>query len=275
MKNLLIIFLLLFLNCSKDKIPLDTEPAPEVGPNRYIRGKVLLDDQKIPSNCPVVFDKLFVGAFTDSLGNYEIFIPDSLVNLSGIFKVYYFLYDYDLDSLSIEIKNGNVVWGQEDVNNEGFLKTITLKQIISQVATSDKSQCIVGERIRFATTINNTSQRILQLHTIGYIVLGFYDIHTKNSSWRGSGGVADLSPHIDPGDYFYGTEDIKIKEIGEGYFFPVYSIDRGYKIPISITEFIWNSRFDYKNLVSSGFSFFVFIDDSKNLNFPLVNVTQN
>lgn len=244
-------------------------------PEHFIRGNVILENQTNPAHCPVIFDKFMIGTITDSLGYYEIFIPDSLADLTGTFKVYYYLYDYDLDSLSVRIDKGKVKWGQEDVDDEGLLKTMTLKQIISMEVTSDKNQCIVGEYVRFSAIIKNKSQRTLTLSTSDIIMFGFHDIHSKSTSWRGVGGASSDNPHIEPGGIFNHDTNIAVKQVGEGYFFPVHSLKRGYKIPVFITEFIWNSRFKYENLVTSGFSFFVFINDPKNLSFPIVKVVQN
>ncbi|MFH1943577.1 MAG: hypothetical protein ABIL68_15865, partial [bacterium] len=99
--------------------------------------------------------------------------------------------------------------------------------------------------------------------------------NTKSTSWWHPWIVSTDEPYIYPGEYYDLGAEIKTKEIGEGYFIPVYYIKRGYTIPLVIQDFVWNLRFQYENLVTTGFSFFVFINDPKNLSFPLVNVIQN
>ena len=260
--------------CIRKKTPVGP-PDEEPDPHRFIRGRVLLESQNNHAHCPVVLDSVIIGTITDSTGYYEILIPNGLSDLTGTFQVYYYLYDYDLDSLAVRIENGQVVWGAIDVLEDGFLRTITLQQLLSVHATVDKETYGVDESIRLYVTISNFSGRTIWINSSTMGLLGFYDIHTKETEWKtGQDPTADYV-RIDPDCSWQTDEETRRNKTGRGYFIPIYRLVRGYELPISVYSFFLDLEQQYGDAIYPGGPFFVFINDPKNLHFPLVEVVEN
>lgn len=256
--------------CTRNKNPII--PA-EPDPHQFIRGRVLLENQTNHAHCPVVLDSLNIDTLTDSSGYYEIFLADSLSKVSGTFKIYFYLYDYDLDSLIISVKDGKVVWGEKDVDQNGNLKTITLQQLLAVYATTDKEKYAIGEPIHVSATLTNKSERVIEFAT-GTLFLYFYDINTRKTHAYETDITYD-APRIGPGETLIRGGDAKRNEASEGYFIPCFSETREYKIPQSLILLFLKLENQYDDALYLPSRFFVFFDDPKNLHYPLIEVVGN
>jgi len=99
---------LIFSNCSENSSGTEPEPPPP-DYNETLSGQVLLENQPEHSNALIYIDGLNIGARTDSGGYFKLQFPDSVRDRSGVFTVYYFVEDYDLDSAKIEMKSENSI----------------------------------------------------------------------------------------------------------------------------------------------------------------------
>lgn len=271
-----IVFLLLpfavgiVIVCTKNKNPI--KPI-EPDPHQFIRGRVLLENQTNHAHCPVVLDSMNIGTLTDSSGYYEIFLPDSLSKVRGIFKVFFYLYDYDLDSVIVNVKDGKIEWGEKDVDQNGNLKTITLQQLLVVYATTDKDKYTIGESIRVSATLTNKSERVIEFAT-GTLFLYFYDISTQKTDAYETDINYD-APRIGPGETLIRGREVKRNEVGKGYLIPCFSETREYKIPESLILFFLKLESQYNDALYLPSRFFVFFNNPKNLHYPLIEVVRN
>jgi len=104
-------------------------------PKMTISGTVIAENNQ--SEIPVTvwmetFDKLTT---TDSLGNFQFIITESQgVNgsVNGEIQIYFFIYNYQLDSASIFFTNGQYSEDQTDFNSKGeLLSSIELMKLFS------------------------------------------------------------------------------------------------------------------------------------------------
>ena len=86
---LVFIVLIVIIGCFKEKNPI-SPPENQPDPHQFIRGNIILENQDNFAHCPVILDTLMIGTITDSVGYYEIFLSDSLSDLKGKFKIYYY-----------------------------------------------------------------------------------------------------------------------------------------------------------------------------------------
>lgn len=157
----ILITLLLLWGCNCHKSP--TEPTPEEQGN-YIRGKVILENQTNHASCIVFLDSLFIGTATDSSGYFEILLPDSLATLSGTFGIYYYIFSFKPEKVTIELDSGSVVPGVQAADSTGTIKTVLLNQLLRMNVTTDKeTYSLAGDVIGIWVEIFNTWHE-----TIGY-----------------------------------------------------------------------------------------------------------
>jgi hypothetical protein len=243
---------------------------------------VLFENQTYHAHCPVVLDSLNIGTLTDSSGYYEIFLPDSLSGINGTFKLYFYLYDYELDSLSATIKDGKVLWSAADVLEDGTLKTITLKQLLSIYVTSEKERYKAGEQAKFHYTLTNTSNRTF-FTTPNYTEV-FYDITLKRAEWFVPQDPVPSQSTVEPKCSYYSGSEFKFKKPGKGYFIVFFNVLYELQIPFlkiyerrepsAVASFLLQLEEKNQYLVNSGGPFFVFINDSKNLHFPIIEIIE-
>jgi hypothetical protein len=110
--------LLLSLNCKNpfadDEIGVDT---------RTINGTVQLSNESDVASIYVYLSDLDLGTFTDANGRFRLTLPPSLGSsggsVSGIFTLYFFVANYDLQSVQVAIQGGNFLFGQEALDKNG------------------------------------------------------------------------------------------------------------------------------------------------------------
>ncbi len=242
-------------------------------PYQFIRGRLLLENQTNHSHCPLVLDSINIGTISDSTGYFEIFLPDSMFELSGTFQIYCYLYDYGLDSFTVHIENGQLIWGKGDVSEDGHLQTKTMKQLFSLTVSTGKKNYLVNDPIELTIQLNNTSNNALWINGSTIAMLGFYDVGTKESGWILTQDPTGEMIIVEPDSFIYDFVTTSRKEKGNGYLIPFYSIRDN--LPNSLTSFLSELENNYESAVYAGGLFFVFINASKNLNFPFIQVIGN
>jgi len=124
-KQILITFLLLsifvFFACTGNPFS-DDEISQGM---RRISGKVeVRDNTHSPEGVYVWLQGFDIGTFTDQDGNFEIILPSSAQNSgggAGILNLYYYLANYKLAITELTVRNGEFIFANGEINNEGEL----------------------------------------------------------------------------------------------------------------------------------------------------------
>jgi len=156
----MIITALIALSCNHNL----TNPLEEPLFSTTLTGKVVLENQTEYSNTLVYIDSLNRGVSTDSSGNYTLIFNEGDSIYSGVFKVLYFLYDYDMDSAKIVLDKGRVRLDTLDVDSEGKIQTKEMKQIVLMEGWTDKPEYRVGDKVTSTARVTNLSDRIIHIY---------------------------------------------------------------------------------------------------------------
>jgi len=157
MKNkflITVIFLLQLNSCDEYKpivAPMTVEPKY----SHKVSGYIELENQTDYSNALIYLDSLDVGCSTYPSGFYELQLDTLDTLTTGIFTVYYFLYDYNLDSNMIYLKNGKLVSDTLDVDSDCNLIPKKLSQIFRIEGTTDRSTYHIGDSLWLIVRIVN------------------------------------------------------------------------------------------------------------------------
>ncbi|MDW7679905.1 MAG: hypothetical protein SCK70_05035 [bacterium] len=123
----------LIVGCTSN--PLDQGDRIKVTSN-IIKGQVKLIDQSSPDGVYVWLEGFDIGQYLDKSGNFSIPLPAAQLQpgggLNGVFKLYFYLSNYDLKTASIVLQNGKLLPSQGDVNDQGKLRnTIFLPRLLN------------------------------------------------------------------------------------------------------------------------------------------------
>jgi hypothetical protein len=115
-----------------------------------IRGQITLNDGQSAENVYVWLNGVGVGTRTDSKGGFNLSIPAAGKQpgggVNGEFALYFFVSNYRPDSTKIVFRNGNVVFGQAGLDENGFLtRAIKLQNYLKIDATFDTASVQFGE----------------------------------------------------------------------------------------------------------------------------------
>ncbi len=102
-------------------------------PKRQIAGNVALMDGANSEGTFIWFEGFNTSTRVDQLGNFELSIPPKQAQggtngISGTFKIYYYIANYELASSNIVTRNGEFVFLSGDLNDNGKLTPITLER---------------------------------------------------------------------------------------------------------------------------------------------------
>lgn len=119
---------------SEDKTGLGT---------RQIRGTVALADGSSPGGVYVWLQGFDVGAYTDASGKFQLTLPSpsdqsTPGGLNGVFTLYFYLANYDLDSAKVFTRDGVFVYEKGDVNKNGELSATRRMQRLLRISTTLK-----------------------------------------------------------------------------------------------------------------------------------------
>lgn len=115
--------LFLLFGCTGNDI-LDDEVEPYS--RKTLTGNVTLAGESDNSKIYVWIEKINIGTYTDSKGDFKITIPASY-SQKGIssHKIFYFVSNFTVDSDTVSIKDGNFEFGTAALNFEGRIKNKT------------------------------------------------------------------------------------------------------------------------------------------------------
>jgi len=132
-----ILLLSLIISCTNNPLFGDKDTAQD---KRVISGRILLNDGTQPDDIYVWIEDLNISDRTNSNGDFRLQIPrtDEFAGLNGAYTVYFYVGNYEFNTASILIVNGEFVYGKYDISSDGRLNdTITLKKLLD-VSTSSQ-----------------------------------------------------------------------------------------------------------------------------------------
>lgn len=103
---------------------------------RQIRGQVDLLDTSLDGQIYVWLEGFKIGTRTDEDGYFLLEIPKDLgessyASLNGIFKLYFYVANYDINTADVVVRNGLFVYGEGDLTLDGNLRqVITMEKIL-------------------------------------------------------------------------------------------------------------------------------------------------
>ena len=110
-----------------------------VAKNRKITGNIRLNDNSSPDGVYVLLEGLNLGTFTNRNGDYEFEIPhpkqQSGNGLSGTYKLYFYVANYNIQTAEIVIQNGELVYLPVDLDQDGKIRHTTLLKKILRINT--------------------------------------------------------------------------------------------------------------------------------------------
>jgi hypothetical protein len=119
-------------NCTSN--PFDSDEVSTRG--QKIAGTVTLSDTASPKNVYVWLSGVEMGTYSDSNGKFELRLPNTSAQsgggLSGHYFLYFYVANYQVESVSVALRKGVVQTGQGDINDEGEVEeTIRLKKLLN------------------------------------------------------------------------------------------------------------------------------------------------
>ena len=129
-------------------------------PRRSIHGQVELSDRSSPDGVYVWLESFDFGAFTDQNGRFKMTIPQPQIQagagLTGSFRLYFFLANYQLETATIILRNGELDFAHGDFDKTGELKeSIYLTKLldVKTVVQPDKVELDSESNLSFSLTL--------------------------------------------------------------------------------------------------------------------------
>ena len=203
-----------FISC-EDNI---SRPEEHEDYTTTLTGKVILENQVEHSNALIYIESLDIGVSSDSSGLFKFQFTDDNNIYNGIFTVYYFLEDYDMDSARIMLTSGKVKLDTLDVDSKGNLPQVEMKQILQVEGWTDKQEYRIGDTLVFTVRWTNVSGRILPLR-MWYVsgkcggpyglpgMVIYRDSNYPSYSFQSLSGSEDENTlFLSPGDFYEGCD---------------------------------------------------------------------
>lgn len=113
------IAILIYAGCTSNPLG-DNEIGNE---HRQISGSVLLDTRNQPERVFVWLEGFNRGTYTDTEGEFSLILPaGENENVTGIFKLYFFVANYNLEFEEVALRKGAFLFDQAGLNPEGRLR---------------------------------------------------------------------------------------------------------------------------------------------------------
>ncbi|MDX9924408.1 MAG: hypothetical protein RBS48_06545 [Ignavibacteriaceae bacterium] len=181
-----------------------------------IHGKVILENQTEHSNALIYISGINRGVSSDSSGNYTLTFTEADSAYTGEYNLVYFLNDFDSLNAKIYLEKGKVKLDTLDVDKDGKIAPIELKQLLRVEGWTDKSEYKIGDKMTFTVRFTNVSDKKVEIKRPGYYFpvnlyndLKLYPYSLSNSDLMG----ADWGKDLLPGEYH---QDIISYRIPEG-----------------------------------------------------------
>ena len=171
------ILFILWLSCSEDSVSVN-DTLPPIKTTTLLKGQVILENQSEHSNAMVYIDSLARGTSSDSSGNFSFLFNESDSVYDGIFTIYYYLKDFDIDTAQFEMVRGKVLLDAFDVDDSGNLSLKHIKQIVRVYGSTDKQDYRIGETLEFTGRFTNLTDDTLHIYiTSPFTSLGYVSLY--------------------------------------------------------------------------------------------------
>ncbi len=181
-----------------------------------IHGKVILENQTEHSNALIYISGINRGVSSDSSGNYTLIFTEADSTYTGTYDLIYYLNDYDSLNTKIYLEKGKVKLDTLDVDKDGKIAPIELKQLLRVEGWTDKSEYKIGDKMTFTVRFTNVSDKKVEIMRPGYVFyvgiyndIQLYPYGLSNPDPMG----ADWGKDLLPGEYH---QDIISYRIPEG-----------------------------------------------------------
>lgn len=190
-------------NCTDENI---------AGHTKTLAGQILLENQTEHSNALIYISGLDRGASSDSSGYYSFQFDPCDTDTSGVFTLYYYLEDYDLDTAKIKLEHGWVQLDTLDVDSSGALPLVNMQQLYRLQGWTDKQAYHIGDFINYTFRWTNVSNEIVELfigsafNALGFVGL-YRDARASKFGLTGSCDPVplDIQKYLNPGEYYEGA----------------------------------------------------------------------
>ncbi|MFP4548030.1 MAG: hypothetical protein ACLFQM_07850 [Fidelibacterota bacterium] len=124
-KHIFIIAVSFFiLNCTEN--PFSSKKDNQIEKEK-ISGQVLLEDRRSPDSIFIWVEKFDIATSTDSLGKFSMILPLAEnqaggSGFDGLFNIFFFMGNYAIDSVKMEMTEGKLAKDQTYFDNKGKLK---------------------------------------------------------------------------------------------------------------------------------------------------------
>ena len=150
------LFLVLLVNCTENPFWKENKIS-----GNSVRGKVRLNSYLSPDDVHVWFKALDISTRTDENGEFTLHFPPPSKQpsggIDGVFDLYFFVANYQWQSVPIVFINGNVQYSKESVGNNGELrKTVVLSEILKIKTTYSQTMLTetLEDSIHVSFTVN-------------------------------------------------------------------------------------------------------------------------
>ena len=164
------------------------------GAHKKITGKVTVEGVTQPADVYVWLEQINVGVFTDDNGEFALQLPSKatspeMESLSGTFNLYFMTINFNLDTATVLLRNGEFEYGKADINKNGRLrKDITLSKIFKVV-----SEVSIKEVFKYGKMVT-----ILTVHSTVSAAMGTATINIPNGTDMYLGAICLLN--LDTGE---------------------------------------------------------------------------
>jgi len=139
--------LLLLISCSGNPFGESEIAAPD----RVLSGRVRLNESDSAAGVYVWLEGFSLSTWSDQAGRFELKLPPGQVgggNVTGIFKLYYYLANYDLKTTDILVRDGVLLQPQPALDAEGeLLQPVNLREKL-KIDTAIQPNYLSNSRIR-------------------------------------------------------------------------------------------------------------------------------
>ena len=169
-KTITISFVLLMIQCTEN--PFSNSGNVETT-RRTVRGMVQLNDQNSSEDIFVWLQEYDIYTRTNAEGEFELTLPPKASqaggSVTGVFNIFFYVVNYQLDSAKVVIRNGEFVYANADINESGRLKhPVVLEKLV------DINVLVSPEKMK--TCYNGMIQvnLVLTVETNPVKILGYY-----------------------------------------------------------------------------------------------------
>jgi len=128
---------------------------------RQLSGSVVLDDRKSSEGVYVWLDGFNLGDYTDAEGKFQVTLPPvssqgTPGGVTGVFKLYAYIANYNLASTQMRTLNGVFLFGQDNITDRGELNApLRLENFlrVSTVVRPASASIVAGDTVKVQVTL--------------------------------------------------------------------------------------------------------------------------